>query len=317
MTVEIGHPIKVAARRSGLTPHAIRVWEKRYGAVEPNRTTSNRRLYSEADIERLRLLRQATASGHSIGQIATLPGPALASLVRAEAAAGGRGPADQEEEAREAGADQKDSREYVERCLAAIQRFDAAGLEQELVTAAVHLSQPGLLEEVIEPLMHRIGAMWRDGQLRIADEHLASAAIRSFVDSLRAAFPASPSSPRIIVTTPAGQLHEIGALMVSAQAAREGWHTTYLGASLPAREIARAAHQQRARAVALSLVYPEDDPRLGSELVRLRRGLPEDTALLVGGRAAARHQDLLERIGAVHLPTLSSLGPALAELRES
>lgn len=209
MTTEIGHPIKVAARRSGLTPHVIRVWEKRYNAVSPARTASNRRLYTDADIERLRILRH----------------------------------------------------------------------------------------------------------LRIADEHLAAAVVRSFIDSLRAGFPASLSSPHIVVTTPAGQLHEIGALVVSAQAAREGWRVTYLGSSLPAQEIARAAHQNRARAVALSLVYPEDDPHLGGELVKLRRCLSADTTLLVGGWAAGRHRELLEHIGATYLPNLSALGPSLAELR--
>ncbi len=71
-SVEPRHPISYVARRCGLTTHAIRVWERRYDAVRPVRTGKNRRLYSDADIERLRLLKTVTSAGHSIGQIAEL-----------------------------------------------------------------------------------------------------------------------------------------------------------------------------------------------------------------------------------------------------
>ena len=67
------HSIKIVARRTGLTAHVIRIWEKRYGAVEPERTDTNRRLYSEEQIERLGLLRDLTQAGHSISHVAKLP----------------------------------------------------------------------------------------------------------------------------------------------------------------------------------------------------------------------------------------------------
>ena len=60
MENEKKYAMKVVTRRTGLTSHAIRVWEKRYNAVEPERTDTNRRLYSEADIERLIDLHRAT-----------------------------------------------------------------------------------------------------------------------------------------------------------------------------------------------------------------------------------------------------------------
>lgn len=56
--------IKVVAQRTGLSAHLIRIWEKRYGAVEPERTETNRRLYSDEQIERLSLLRDITQNGH-------------------------------------------------------------------------------------------------------------------------------------------------------------------------------------------------------------------------------------------------------------
>ena len=75
------HPIRVVARRTGLTPHVIRAWEKRYGAVTPHRTETNRRLYSQEDVERLTLLRRSTLLGRSIGQIAKMSTEELRRLV--------------------------------------------------------------------------------------------------------------------------------------------------------------------------------------------------------------------------------------------
>ena len=49
--MEHDHPIQVVVRRTGLSPHVIRVWEKRYDAVVPTRTPTNRRRYSDADAD--------------------------------------------------------------------------------------------------------------------------------------------------------------------------------------------------------------------------------------------------------------------------
>ena len=120
----------------------------------------------------------------------------------------------------------------------------------------------------------------------------------------------------LVVATPAGQIHELGALLVGAAAANVGWHVTYLGASLPAAEIAGAARQNRARAVALSLVYPEDDPRLEGELTRLHDSLPAEVTLLVGGRAMPAYRAALEKIDATPLEDLTHLCATLDELRK-
>jgi MerR family transcriptional regulator, light-induced transcriptional regulator len=303
------HSMKVVARRTGLTPHAIRVWEKRYGAVTPMRTATKRRLYSDAEIERLRLLRQATLAGHSIGQIAHLPTDRLLTLVAAEEEAV-RPP-----HRRGAPGSSASVPPLLNAAVAAIERFDAEGLEAVLRRASVECSLPVLLEQVIAPLMERIGELWQEGVLRVAHEHLASAVIRTSLELLRGTSLVPPSAPGLIATTPAGQMHEIGALMAAMTAASDGWRVAYLGPNLPAVDIAAAAQHHQTRAVALSIVYPPDDPYLGAELVSLCRLLPEGLTILVGGRAAQGYTEALETIGAVRLHTLSSLRSTLQSLR--
>ncbi|MDH4157490.1 MAG: MerR family transcriptional regulator, partial [candidate division Zixibacteria bacterium] len=269
------HPIKVVAARSGLSAHVIRVWERRYDTVTPARTGTNRRLYSDEDIEHLILLQKATSLGESIGQIARLPNSELVRLLEAyrdrQAAAA---PSSISLSA------PLSPRQYVEICLGFVTSLDARGLESALMKASVSLSQMSLLEQVLEPLMYRVGDLWSEGSLKIAHEHLASAVVRSFLGSLATAYEIREAAPVLIVTTPVGHRHEFGALIVTIRAAAAGWQAVYLGPNLPADEIAAAALDRNARAVAISLVYPGDEPRVVLELKRLRRLLNADVALL-------------------------------------
>ena len=310
MELTPGHSIKVVVRRTGLSAHVIRVWEKRYQAVVPARTETNRRLYSDEDIARLQWLQQAVQAGQSIGRIAHLPTDELVNLVHAEQAAAplAQRPTDGEDK-------EKDPGEFLERALVAVQKLDTVSLENQLVRASIALSQRHLLEAVVQPLMERVGQMWQEGTLRIADEHLASAVVRSFIGNLRASFQVSAAAPHLVATTPVGQLHEIGALLASVVATSEGWNSTFLGPNLPAEEIAGAAAQKDAKAVLLSIVYPGDDPQLGGELVKLRRLLGDDMALLAGGRAARHYQRFLDQAGAVTPANLSELRDSLNALR--
>jgi methylmalonyl-CoA mutase cobalamin-binding domain/chain len=119
----------------------------------------------------------------------------------------------------------------------------------------------------------------------------------------------------VVVTTPPGQVHEIGALMVAATATSEGWRVVYLGANLPTEEIAAAVLHSNARALALSIVYPVDDTRLPDELRRLDRVLPPHVTVLAGGRAIEEYAAVLDEIGAVAVHSLMELRLELEQLR--
>lgn len=296
------YSIRAVARRTGLSPHAIRVWEKRYGVVRPNRTDSNRRLYSEEEVERLALLRSATQAGHNISQLANLPNESLVELAKANP-----GP----------GIDSPEPRitDLIELSTAAVRALNTRAFEEVLERGAVALGQHGLLERVVGPLAQAIGDLWRDGTITAAHEHFASAIIRNFLVCNYRPFAYSKDMPGLVVATPAGQLHELGAVLVAAAANDLGWRVVYLGTSLPAAEIAGAALQHEARAVALSIVYPEDDPSLDLELRALRRFLPA-TQILVGGRASAAYVSSLKAIGAILPEDLNAIYSQLDNLRK-
>jgi len=291
--------MKVVSLRTGLSPHVLRVWERRYGAVEPMRTPTNRRVYTDADVDKLGLLGQATEAGHSIGRIAGLSPEDLRALVETDRQFRQPGHSHPKRNG--------DVEQYVSDCLDAAMNLDAQSLEQELARAAVDLDQPSLLDKLIPSLMERIGELWNSGGLRVADEHMATAVVRTFLGSITASQRPPDSAPRIVVATPAGQIHEIGALLAAATAASKGWAVSYLGPNLPANEIAGAVRRLDAHAVALSLVCPAADPAIGPELVRLRQGLGADVFMAFGGRSCGSYADAIEQVGGVTFENLRAL----------
>ncbi len=299
------YSIGVAARRSGLKPDLIRAWERRHGAIEPERTETRRRGYTDDDIERLRLLRLAVVAGHSIGRIAQQPIESLRELARE---------AEEIPPPVRPNAKTPEAEAILEACLDAVVRLDAADLERQLGTAARSLSNRRLIQEILAPLLQRVGELWHNGTLRPAHEHLASAAVRSLLGELRKGTPRDPTAPLLLVTTPARQHHELGALMASAAASDEGWRVVFLGADLPAEEIAGAAELSGARAVALSLTYPPDDPQLADELRRLRRHLPK-TPIIVGGQVADDYAAPIGEIQALRASDFDRFRALLGELR--
>jgi DNA-binding transcriptional MerR regulator/methylmalonyl-CoA mutase cobalamin-binding subunit len=303
-------PIQAVSRRTGLSNHVIRVWEKRYAAVEPTRTASNRRLYSEEQIERLLLLRRLTESGQGIRYIAALPTSELREL--AGAASPPAAPAGKSQ-----GRPQVAIAGLLATCIDAVKTLNAGSLGSALEQAESTLGIQGMLQKIAAPLAQSLGSLWREGELTAAHEHFATAVLRTYLGKTTPLFASAGNEPVLVVATPARQLHEIGALLAAAMAANIGWRVTYLGAGLPAPEIAGAVRQSQSAALALSIVYPEDDAKIDGELTRLRELLPADFPVIVGGRAVPAYHSVIERIGALQARDLSHLCELLDEVRSS
>ncbi|WP_221032776.1 MerR family transcriptional regulator [Actomonas aquatica] len=300
MTSDLHVPIRIAAERSGLTPQRIRMWEKRHGILATHRSATNRRQFTEAEVEYLALLQQATTAGHRIGDLAALSMEEIRHLLASPST-----PAPTF-----AGATN-----HVDEAIEAVRALNETELLR--IVDEVHREEghQALLQHFAAPLLERIGHEWVAGSLRTLHEHFATAALRNVL--LQGVRPYAPGvdDPGLLCATPVGQLHEMGAVLTAAAAGNQGWRVLYLGANLPALEIAAAARQTSARAVALSIVHPADDPRLPGELLALREALPLPTAIIVGGRSASYYRATLDRIAAFTPSGLPDLITQLQKLR--
>lgn len=275
--------IGAVAKRTGVSEHTLRMWERRYGSLARTRAKGGGRLYGEREVQRILLLRDLVALGHSIGQIATLSDD---ELKRALLAAPGSGAADAVG-ARPAGegpgAAAFRGARAGELFMEAVLRLDTEEASRVLSEAALNHPTRALVEECIGPALRRIGELWHEGKLSVAHEHAASAVVRSLLGTMLRAQRVPPGAPTIVCATPAGERHELGAMMSAVLLAEMGWRVVYLGAELPASDLAKAASDVGARAIALSLV--QYSPRAEAtirELVTLTQ-----REVLLGGPGAA------------------------------
>jgi DNA-binding transcriptional MerR regulator/methylmalonyl-CoA mutase cobalamin-binding subunit len=294
------HPIRVVAKRTGLTPAVLRAWEKRYTVVVPSRTEGGQRLYSDADVERLSLLRRAVEEGRGISQVAILPTEGLKELVRED-----------EVERRTIGLpeslDSTSTRTVLEKAQGAVTQMDSEELGRVLNRAALAFSIPTVLDEVVVPLLSWIGTAWESGRVRPSHEHLGTVVIRRFLEWMLDTAEVGKGAPVMVAATPAGEKHELGALLAAVSGAAEGWKAVFLGPDLPAEEVVAAALRLEAEVVTLSCVDPRTSEALPREVSRIRERLPVDVHLVVGGPLADAKEGELRREGVEILHTFEDL----------
>lgn len=302
------HPIRVVAQKTGLSQHVIRVWERRYGAVTPERLPNGYRQYSEADIDRLRGLRELTEAGHGIGDIADLDAEEIAGLLGQKRAVAGPSRDSRLAEAEDDTEDGPPSELTIPVARASVHRamatWDANRLSAVLREAAVRLPLEAFLEDVLLDLLQQIGHEWENGELTPAREHMVSALVPGVLAWVADRLPDPPEDgPLAVFATPSGTRHDVGIRVAEVVAREAGWRTLFLGADLPAEEILRAADENGATLIGVSVVYPAEDGAVRRELEMLVGALGQST-LLVGGAAAPDYADVLD---APRVETLLSL----------
>lgn len=292
MSLTAGFQIGYVSSQTGLSTHVIRAWERRYKAVVPSRSATGRRLFSQTDIDRLLLLKQAVQKGHSISHIAGLERADLVALA---------GAADEPPGARAVTGTTPVStfiRDTIKDCLDAVAVLDGNGLYRALKQAAMTCSRQVLLEAVITPLMEVVGQRWSDGSGRILHGHLAAGVVHAqLIRMLELPAGGNYEKPCLLIATPSGQCCYLGALAVTVIAQDHGWRPIFIGSNLPAEEIAAAHAMLTPEMMALSITCRINDQFMLSELERLSDFLDDHCALVIGGRAGQAYVERLEKTG--------------------
>ncbi|MDJ0868371.1 MAG: MerR family transcriptional regulator [Myxococcota bacterium] len=275
--LELTYPLRTAARLTGLSPELLRAWERRYGAVAPQRTPGGTRRYSAADLERLRLVKAAVDAGHRISQVAQLDDAAL----RRFAATPEAPPSDR-----------------LEAILSALDSLDAPEAQRLLALQLSALGPSGFAREVALPLVYEIGQRWTEDRMGIAPEHLATGVLRSQLGAALQPTSSSLLGPLVVFATPSGERHELGLLMAALTALGAGANPLYLGPEVPVDDLLDAVERSGAAALAVGLVTLP--PAQAERTMRaLRGGLPDGVHLWAGGAGAAAlgHQSGVESFG--------------------
>lgn len=279
------YTIKQAAARSGLTVPTVRVWERRYGVVHPERTPTGYRLYDDAAIARLIAMRhlvevQGIRPSQAADQVLAA-GADIARLVQAARAASGPVPPG----GAPATPPVDRAREAVEEFVAAARSLDAGAMERVLDEAFAAERFEGAVDHVVFPALRSIGDGWSDGSIDVAMEHAASETIRrrlaGFYDSIASA----TGTPDVIVGLPPGAHHEIGTLVFAVAARRRGLDVLYLGADVPL-ESWQVAVEATGASVAVIGVVGAPDVAAAARVVRTLLASARPPVAALGGRRA-------------------------------
>ena len=279
---------------TGLSVDVVRVWERRYGAVRPARSGGGTRLYSDADIRRLRRLRQAVDDGHSISQAAGLSESELDELLT-------------EAQASIEAADPYHS--VRERFIEAVRLMDVVAADQELARAATLFPTREFLKRIVTPILDDLGERRTHTDFGVAQERLAGVLLRNMLGSLFRLYPPSMNAGTIVFATPAGERDDFGTLLAALLAAAHGWRAVCLGADVPASEIALAVQLTHASILALTLASMHLE--IGEELAAVSRLVPVPTRIWILGAGAARHEDLITRANWILVRNIEELDDRL------
>jgi len=270
------YPIRAASKLTGIPVETLRAWERRYQVVAPARGARGR-LYSDLDVQRLLLLKACLERGHAIGQVATLRDAELQNLLAAPLTAC-------ETPSRESSL--KQDLAELKPLFHALEAFDYGKTNEELSRLALLLSPSELVYRVVLPVMTLAGENWENGSFCIAQGHLFSACVRNLLGGLiRLQRPAKVTA-KLLMTTPANELHEFGILSAALLALAQEFPVAYLGPNLPASEILSATERSGAKVVVLGIMQMNATPSACAEVDWIASRLPVTTELWLGGTGA-------------------------------
>ncbi len=284
------YPIRAVSKLTGVSIDTLRAWERRYQVVTPQRDGRGR-LYTEADVERLRLLNAAVESGHAIGRVAALGDEELRALTARSSPAPS---AVMESEVAMMTRPPERAWQPPRSVIAAIERLDYAEAEKELALLAVGLTPRELVYRVALPLMREVGEAWHEGKLSVAQEHMTSALLRNLLGAMIPLHRRTSPAGKLLFATPSGEQHEFGILLSAILAVGGGLGILYLGANLPAEEIVTAAQKAAPQAVILGFIGADGAKAGLRDVHEIARKLPAKIELWIGG---AKDESLVKKIG--------------------
>lgn len=286
--------IQLASQLSGVASATIRAWEKRYNAVVPERGDNKHRLYSEKDIEKLSLLYQLTEMGQNIGKIAHLD---LNELKNIYSQITHKPYEDRFLEPEKS--DKADTEKILSNFLLALSAYKLDIISHELEKTVSLLSPRDLCLQIVIPLFQEIGRKVYNREFSIAQEHALSALMKFYLGQIigKSYQKKHQKSDMVLITTPEGELHDIGVLSASLLCVHYGIKFIFLGASLPADALAETANALEPKYILLGATREDLTPQQNLEqyLGQLTTMLTCKPTIMVGGNLKPYTQTELEK----------------------
>ena len=261
-----GYRIKTVSKLTGVARNTLLAWERRYGFVVPARTDNGYRVYSDADVARLREIKALVDAGHAVSE-------AIAMLDAQARRAGSLPP----------GPAPGQYREHHDALLEALLSFDRASAD---LVVARFADEPfaDILMGVYFPLLENLGDGWANGTYTVAQEHFSSAYVRERFTRMLIKLGCGPESgPRVVLACFPEEPHELGLLGLAIRFALAGWRAVFLGAQMPEADLIDFLQGHPPRLVCVSVVLPTELPVVEGYARRMRESVSTTIGLAIGG----------------------------------
>lgn len=246
--------ISQVARFSGVKPHTIRTWEKRYNVVEPDRSEGNTRYYNNSQLRRLLNIASLKDTGYKVSELCVMPDEELFRLVGEQA---------------EISIDEPEEY-FVSQLVSAGIKYDESYFDKMFSHCVLRYGLKKTYTKVVYPMLERLGLMWTSNQLPPAHEHFISNMVRqkllTAIDSLP---PAKSISDTWLLFLPENEFHEIGLLFAHYLIRYSRQKVIYLGGNVPLQSISAAVKDIKPANLLLFLVHydlPENTEAYLNEL---------------------------------------------------
>lgn len=266
------YSIKDLEKLSGIKAHTLRIWEKRYGLFQPERTDTNIRYYSNKELKLILNISHLNKSGIKISKIAAMSEEEIARKVA------------------EAGIRRTGQEDMIDDLIVAMIDLSESRFTQSFGQSLLRSGFEFTMEQVIFPFFERIGIMWQSGGINPAQEHFMTHMVRQKLLVALDALPITEAGVEetIVLFLPENELHEIALLYYNYILRSRGFHTVYLGQSVPVQNLVRVAEIVQPRYLLSILTTPKTDQELDAfihELIEIHGQKP----ILLSGRVLAGH----------------------------
>lgn len=286
------YSIKDLEYLSGIKAHTIRIWEKRYNLLDPNRSETNIRFYSDKDVRRILNVAMLVKNGYKISTVALFDDSKLQSeVIRINNKA-------------------HDSGKFIDQLLFETVNLNVDGFGQVLDGIIEEYGFDKTIQNVVFPYFERIGVLWQAGSIYSAHEHFVSNIIRNRLIVETAKYEARTSRGAALFFLRETEWHEISLLYSNYLAVKAGLKSVYLGQSLPFEDLANLVASHRFDFVCTSFIHAIDKPELEQYLTNISNLFNQTTILIFGRQitlikpkipsnvvVVKNYSDFLKRIG--------------------
>jgi DNA-binding transcriptional MerR regulator len=270
------YSIRDLERLTGIKAHTIRIWEKRYGLIDPERTSTNIRAYCDSDLKKLLNISILNKNGFKISKIAQLSTNEIADNIN------------------KLTEHSSDSESLIENLTITMIDLNESRFEKILSRAIIQLGFEDTVIRILNPFLIRIGIMWQTGSINPAQEHFVSYLIRQkmlvAIDSQIT--DNHPGAKTFVLFLPEGEMHEMSLLFASYLIRKRGHKVIYLGQSIPLNDLIEIGKKCQPDYFLASFITTMADCDVFNYLINLSGKFPGKTIYVTGNQALGLKDDL-------------------------